>query len=281
MTVRRDLEILHEHGLLEKVHGGATASRASPFRAGIRRQVVAPAGTRRRRSPPRPRTSSSPAWRSRSPRGRRPTRSPRASREIPGVTVVTNSIRVADVLYRIGRRDQTVILTGGVADAVGGAGGPVRGRRSCARCTSTSCSWASTAWTRKAGFTCPNLSEAETDRALDRGGAPPRRARGPHASGAWSGSRRSPASTRPTSSSPDTGLDAGARSAARDDGARAHPRPPGRSHRRRAWSAVPRPTTPRAAGDGPSAVPTDDRHAARRRGRRRPRAGAPPALQRR
>src|SRR5580765_6643825 len=25
MTVRRDLEILHEHGLLEKVHGGATA----------------------------------------------------------------------------------------------------------------------------------------------------------------------------------------------------------------------------------------------------------------
>src|SRR5215208_1999989 len=25
MTVRRDLDILHEHGLLEKVHGGATA----------------------------------------------------------------------------------------------------------------------------------------------------------------------------------------------------------------------------------------------------------------
>ena len=25
MTIRRDLEVLHEQGLLEKVHGGATA----------------------------------------------------------------------------------------------------------------------------------------------------------------------------------------------------------------------------------------------------------------
>ena len=33
--------------------------------------------------------------------------------EIPGVTVVTNSIGLAEVLHRIGRRDQTVILTGG------------------------------------------------------------------------------------------------------------------------------------------------------------------------
>ena len=40
MTVRRDLEVLHERGLLEKVHGGATAiSRARLVRAGVRRQV--------------------------------------------------------------------------------------------------------------------------------------------------------------------------------------------------------------------------------------------------
>ena len=43
------------------------------------------------------------------------------------MTVVTNSLRVADVLYRSGRRDQTVILTGG-SDAVRGARRLVRRR---------------------------------------------------------------------------------------------------------------------------------------------------------
>ena len=52
MTVRRDLEILHEQGLLEKVHGGATAlSRLAELRAGVRRQVRR--SSRRRRRPSR------------------------------------------------------------------------------------------------------------------------------------------------------------------------------------------------------------------------------------
>ena len=38
----------------------------------------------------------------------------RLAGDVPGLTVVTNSVRVADVLYRSARRDQTVILTGGV-----------------------------------------------------------------------------------------------------------------------------------------------------------------------
>ena len=80
MTVRRDLEILDERGLLEKVHGGATvARRARPVRAGLRREVVAPAGRegrdrRRRRRPRRAR-----AWRSASRPARRPTRWPSGS----------------------------------------------------------------------------------------------------------------------------------------------------------------------------------------------------------
>src|SRR4029079_15066040 len=33
---------------------------------------------------------------------------------VPCITVVTNSVRVGDVLYQVGRADQTIILTGGV-----------------------------------------------------------------------------------------------------------------------------------------------------------------------
>ena len=40
----------------------------------------------------------------------------------------------------------------------------------CGPSTSTSCSSASTAWIRTPGFTCPNLLEAETDRALIEAG---------------------------------------------------------------------------------------------------------------
>ena len=170
MTVRRDLEILHEHGLLEKVHGGATAisrprRRTSPGSSPSPRS----SRSRRRRSRPRPRGSSSPAWRSRSPPARRPTRSPRAWREIPGVTVVTNSVRVAEVLYRSGRRDQTVILTGGVRTPSEALVGPF----AVAQLRSVHLDLVFMGvhgMDGKAGFTCPNLSEAETDRALIESG---------------------------------------------------------------------------------------------------------------
>ena len=71
--------------------------------------------------------SSSRAWRSRSRPARRPTRSPSGWRTCPGLTVVTNSVRVADVLHQAGRADQTIILTGGVRTPVRCAGRPVRG----------------------------------------------------------------------------------------------------------------------------------------------------------
>ena len=45
MTVRRDLEILDERGLLEKVHGGATSiAGTAAVRTRVRGQVGAPAG---------------------------------------------------------------------------------------------------------------------------------------------------------------------------------------------------------------------------------------------
>ena len=73
MTVRRDLESLHEQGLLEKVHGGATARSGNAlFEPGFaaksalqqhEKEAIAAAAAR----------SSSRGWRSRSRPARRPT----------------------------------------------------------------------------------------------------------------------------------------------------------------------------------------------------------------
>ena len=102
MTVRRDLEILDEHGLLEKVHGGATLDRpgSALFEPGFaakstlqqdEKDAIADAavGPRRARHGDR---------RLRGHDDLRPRRS--ALAEVPGLTVVTNSIRVADVLHQ-------------------------------------------------------------------------------------------------------------------------------------------------------------------------------------
>ena len=158
-------------------------------------------------------------------RARPPTRSPRASGEIPGVTVVTNSLRVADVLHRSGRRRPDDHPDRRRADAVGGAGRAVRGRAAAHASTSTSCSWASTAWTRRPGSPRPNLLEAETDRALVEAGRRLVVRRRPHEVGRHrhrSIARLDQADVLIT----DAGLDAAAREILRRRGARADPRRP-------------------------------------------------------
>ena len=103
MTVRRDLEILHERGLLEKVHGGATVDRrAAPCSSPGSRPSRRSSRTRRTPSPTPPRPSSSRAWPSASRPARRPTPWRSALADVPGLTVVTNSIPVADVLHQVG-----------------------------------------------------------------------------------------------------------------------------------------------------------------------------------
>src|SRR5688572_15210483 len=113
MTVRRDLEILHEHGLIEKVHGGATAlSGLASYEPGFvaksslqQAEKVAIAAAAAERVEPGMAIGVSAGT----------TTHALAARlvDVPGITIVTNSIRVANVLHRPGRRDQTVILTGG------------------------------------------------------------------------------------------------------------------------------------------------------------------------
>lgn len=169
MTVRRDLEVLHEQRLLEKVHGGATSVAPSAlFEPGFRAKaelqqaakesiaevaaglvnagqaIAISAGT----------TTYAVA---------------RRLVDVPNLTVVTNSVPVADVLHHGGRPDQTVILTGGVRTPSDALVGPFA--VAALRTVNVDLVILGVhGMTPRAGFTTPNLLEADTDRALVEAG---------------------------------------------------------------------------------------------------------------
>jgi DeoR/GlpR family transcriptional regulator of sugar metabolism len=169
MTVRRDLEILDNRGLIEKVHGGATAVPGSAlFEPGFAAKsslqetekeaiadaafgLVVPgtaigisAGT---------------------------TTYALAQRlvDVAGLTVVTNSVPVADVLHRAGRADQTIILTGGVRTPSDALVGPFA--VAALRTIHLDQVFLGVhGMDPRSGFTTPNVLEADTDRALAAAG---------------------------------------------------------------------------------------------------------------
>jgi DeoR/GlpR family transcriptional regulator of sugar metabolism len=169
MTVRRDLDVLHEHGLIEKVHGGATAlSGLASFEPGFtaksalqQTEKAAIAAAAADLVEPGMAIGISAGT----------TTYALAARvaDVPGVTIVTNSIQVADILHRSGRRDQTVILTGGTrtpSEALVGSFAVSQLRS----VHLDQVFMGVHGMDAKAGFTCPNLLEAETDRALIEAG---------------------------------------------------------------------------------------------------------------
>jgi DeoR/GlpR family transcriptional regulator of sugar metabolism len=169
MTVRRDLEVLHDRGLLEKVHGGATAlSPLALFEPGFaaksalqQSEKAAIAAAAADLIEPGMAIAISAGTTTHAMGAR--------VAEIPGVTVVTNAIGVAEVLHRIGRRDQTVILTGGTRTPSEALVGPF----TVAQLRSIHVDLVFMGvhgMDAKAGFTCPNLLEAETDIALIEAG---------------------------------------------------------------------------------------------------------------
>ena len=133
MTVRRDLEILDERGLLEKVHGGATSIAGNAlFELGFAAKSAASSSSEDAIADAAV-ALAEPGMAVAVSAGRRPTRPAQRLADVPGLTVVTNSIRVADVLHQVGRPDQTIILTGGVRTPSAAAGRAVRGRRAADR----------------------------------------------------------------------------------------------------------------------------------------------------
>ena len=169
MTVRRDLEILHERGLIEKVHGGAAAIEGSAlFEPGftvkstlMQREKSVIAGCAASLVTPGTAIAIS--------AGTTTFALARRLIDCPGLTVLTNSVPVADVLYKDGRPDQTVILSGGVRTPSDALVGPfaVEVIRSLHVDTVFLGSHGMDA---RSGLTTPNILEAETNRALIEAG---------------------------------------------------------------------------------------------------------------
>jgi DeoR/GlpR family transcriptional regulator of sugar metabolism len=165
MTVRRDLEVLHDRGLLEKVHGGATAVVGTTlFEPGFAlkaslQQDEKDAIAREAASLVEPGMAIAVSA------GTTTYALAQQLIDIPDLTVVTNSIRVADVLQHAGRSEQTVILTGGVRTPSEALVGPFA--VAALRTVHVDIVFVGVhGMDPHTGFTCPNLLEAETDRAL-------------------------------------------------------------------------------------------------------------------
>jgi Transcriptional regulators of sugar metabolism len=165
MTIRRDLEVLAERGLVEKVHGGATiigpGSTEEPGFAAksVCQQPEKEAIAQRAASLARPGTAIALSA------GTTTWTFAHQLLNVRGLTVITNSVQVAEVFHRSGRSDQTVVLTGGVRTPSDALVGPVA--VAAIKTLNVDTLFLGVhGMSGRAGFTTPNLLEAETDRAL-------------------------------------------------------------------------------------------------------------------
>jgi DeoR/GlpR family transcriptional regulator of sugar metabolism len=165
MTVRRDLETLAARGMLEKVHGGATAipqhSTDEPgFEAKSSLEQQEKEGIAGRAA-----AMVKPGTAIAISAGTTTWALARLLGDVPQLTVVTNSIPVAEILYRIGRPDQTVVLTGGMRTPSNALVGPVA--VGALRHLHVDLLFMGVhGMDQRRGFTTPNLMEADTNRAL-------------------------------------------------------------------------------------------------------------------
>jgi DeoR/GlpR family transcriptional regulator of sugar metabolism len=165
MTIRRDLDVLAGSGLIDKVHGGATARRSHStdepgFETKSERQfrekeAIALAASE----------LVEPGQAIALGAGTTTWRLAHHLLDVPELTVVTNSMRIAEVLHRSPRSDLTVVLIGGVRTPSDALVGPVAVAALGSLHVDVLFSGAH-GMTVDAGLTTPNLLEAETNRAL-------------------------------------------------------------------------------------------------------------------
>lgn len=165
MTIRRDLDVLAESGLVEKVHGGATAVgerstfepgfEAKSFRERVEKEAIAElAATLVRPGSAIGLNAGTTTW-----------ALARRLGEVPNLTVVTNSIQVAGVFHQHDRGDQTVVLTGGLRTPSDALVGPVA--IGSIRSLNLDVVFMGVhGIDPRRGFSTPNLMEAEANRAL-------------------------------------------------------------------------------------------------------------------
>src|SRR3954462_13886226 len=167
MTIRRDLDALAAQGLVEKVHGGATVAtqrsaeepgfEAKSFRERPEKEAICAEAVKL--GPPGTAigiTAGTTTW-----------TLARYLRDVPNLTVVTNSIPVAEVMRPSGRTDLSIVLTGGLrtpSDALVGPVADAAGRSMHGDLLFMGVHGID----ERGGFTTPNLLEAETNRAMVR-----------------------------------------------------------------------------------------------------------------
>jgi DeoR/GlpR family transcriptional regulator of sugar metabolism len=168
MTIRRDLEVLARDGLVEKVHGGAVlpgspASHEPGFEAKlVLERPEKTAIARAAASMVTPGTAIAIAG------GTTTFELAQCLLDVPGLTIVTNSLRVTNLFSGTRGLDGTadsVVLTGGVrtpSDALVGPVADLTIRSLHFDLLFLGCSGFDT----EAGLTTPNLAEAETNRAF-------------------------------------------------------------------------------------------------------------------
>lgn len=165
MTVRRDLELLAQEGLVVKVHGGALlpggrSAEEPGFAAKSGRQ-----NTEKRAIAAAAAKLVEPGMAIGLSGGTTTWTFARRLREVPGITVVTNSVQVADLFSHQPRPDQTVVLTGGIRTPSEALVGPFA--VAAIRSVNLDIMFMGVhGMDVRNGFTTPNLVEAETDRAF-------------------------------------------------------------------------------------------------------------------
>ncbi len=165
MTVRRDLDLLDDAGLLLKVHGGATlrderTTDEPGFEAkslrdmGEKHAIAMAAAATVRPGSAIGITAGTTTW-----------QLAYHIVDIVDLTVVTNSVRVAEVLHQSQRPDRTVVLTGGIRTPSDALVGPVA--TGALRSLHLDAVYMGVhGISERAGFSTPNLMEAETNRAF-------------------------------------------------------------------------------------------------------------------
>ncbi len=169
MTIRRDLDTLSGVGLIEKVHGGATlVGSASTYEPGFsaksdqqrpeKAAIAAAAAAMVQPGMAVGLSAGTTTW-----------TLAQQLRPVPDITVVTNSIRVANVFHDDPGHNQTIVLTGGVRTPSDALVGPVAALGLHSMHLDIVFMGVH-GIDPDAGLTTPNLQEADTDRELARAG---------------------------------------------------------------------------------------------------------------
>ncbi len=165
MTIRRDLEVLDTAGLVVKVHGGATAaldltSDEPSFEAKAMRHTEEKVAIAQRAAAMATNggtigmTAGTTTWRLAT-----------ALASVPNLTVVTNSVRVAEAFKAHPRSDRQLILSGGVRTRSDALVGPISVAALGTLHVDTLFIGVH-GMSERAGYSTPNLLEADTNRAF-------------------------------------------------------------------------------------------------------------------